>query len=315
VRQSAGEAVLACLERVGVGPCRDATLVARRDNSRVHRVACGSRVIAVKECLRADGALDADAATREFDALTRLLDASTRASAPPLAPLPLALCPEHAAYAMTWAEGRCATDVILDRATTRAEAVAVGEAAGEWLRRFHMLQAGPARAHDFASRAAYLAGLADTVPRDRLIRRAAAALARAAPAASAVQMPQSWVHGDMKSDNLIVAPPCATGLDFQLADRNSVVYDLAPFINHLALLKGSPRGALRRDNLAATGAAFLRIYSPDAARWELPMLWLRGYLLAQRVAAPESRGRLRAAAARWTAGRELARVLALLEGR
>jgi hypothetical protein len=122
-------------------------------------------------------------------------------------------------------------------------------------------------------------------------------------------MPASWVHGDMKSDNVLVDGDKAFGLDLHLIHENTVAYDLAPFLNHLGLLRWTPRGALQRRKLDIVAECFLRAYSPDAAGWRLPIAWLRTYLLLQ-VATPVGRsGSLRGHAARWTARRELARAM------
>ena len=311
--RAARDAVAACVARLAPDAALACTLVARRHYSRVYRVALEGRVIAVKECLDGAGTPDPANARREHAALCALARATQEAGCAPLGPLPLVLCDDVAAFAMTWAEGRPLTQAVLDRRTTLAHAGSLGEAAGTWLRRFHGLAATDASTHDFTDRIDYAAGIAGRAPRDRLLARASHVLAELAARAAAVAMPRSWIHGDMKSDNLIVGAGATLGLDVQLADRNTVVYDVAPFLNHLALLALSVKGVLRRQALHALRDGFLRAYSDEAAQWNLPIAWLRTYLLMQ-ASAPAARGSaLRRAIAAWPTRRALAGALHELE--
>jgi hypothetical protein len=108
----------------------------------------------------------------------------------------------------------------------------------------------------------------------------------------------------MKSDNLLVHDGRATGIDVQLVDENTVVYDLAPFLNHLGLLGWSPRGLPRRSLIARAATAFLAAYSAGAA-WQLPIAWLRAYLLVQAATRDEGSTALRAFVGRAPAALEL----------
>jgi hypothetical protein len=115
----------------------------------------------------------------------------------------------------------------------------------------------------------------------------------------------------MKSDNLLIEGERVSGLDVQLADINVVAYDLAPFVNHLRLLRWSPRGFLQRRRLDAMAAAFLHAYSDAAGGWTLPLLWVRAYLLLELPwSVPAG---LRARIARHPPRMELARVIDALE--
>jgi hypothetical protein len=92
-----------------------------------------------------------------------------------------------------------------------------------------------------------------------------------------------------------------------------VAYDIAPFLNHLCLLRWSPRGLWARQNLDRMAMRFLRAYSSDSEKWTLPLLWLRIYLLMQIVARTAKSTRLHALAAGWPARRELASAIDQLE--
>jgi aminoglycoside phosphotransferase (APT) family kinase protein len=305
--------VLACLAELGEDASSWQGIVAQRDNSRVHRARAGNREVAIKECF-APKTRDADRALarREFAALRRVAERAGAGNAAPLAPLPLVLCDAHGAYAMTWVYGRPATQALWS-SRARDDAARIGRLAGGWLRQFHALHERPRRTPDFHDKLRTVREIATTRGDDPLAARAARILVARADAAAAVEMPASWIHGDMKTDNLLVDGDAVAGLDLQIADDNVVAYDLAPFLNHLTLLRWSPRGITRGAMLKEAAAAFLRAYSDESAGWVLPVEWLRAYLLLQPIArSPGSRG-VRARVAAWTLRAALAGVLDRLE--
>jgi aminoglycoside phosphotransferase (APT) family kinase protein len=303
-------AVTACLDSLADESCACDGIVARRINSRIYRVSCVSRILAIKECVGSTHKSALSAAEREFKALTTLSAVPRAVDDESIAPLPVVLCREHAAYAMTWVPGRTATELVLSRLTAHAKAAALGSASGAWLRRFHALRPLPERENDFESKLDFVRQIVGAAgDRDPLLRRASERLAESAKAASAVRLPASWVHGDMKSDNLLVDGERVTGLDAQLVDENTVAYDLAPFLNHLFLLRWTPRGLLHRRKLKLMADRFLATYSPEAKNWGLPITWLRVYLLLQIVARLQHLLPLRALAQRAAARAELARAI------
>ena len=308
-------AVAECLGRLKGEPCVYEGIVELRDNSRIHRALWGSRSIAVKECFDLTRRHpDPTAAEREFSALTSLTEATSASGTPPLAPIPLALCREHAIYAMTWIAGRPATSLMLARTTDIEQAGMQGAAAGHWLRRLHGLRPLPSRRSDFEEKASSVEEipLADQ-GRDPLIRRAAASLLSHASAAAAQLMPASWIHGDMKTDNLLVDGDRVTGLDVHLSHENTVVYDLAPFLNHLHLLRWTPRGLWQTNKLMRVAEAFLNAYSAEAVGWNVPIAWLRSYLLIQLLDPSRNTGSLHEFVQRRTIRSELTRAIGDLE--
>lgn len=289
-------------------------VVARRHNSRVHRARAGARRVAIKECFHPRTVdPDAAAATREYAALRNLAAAAAAAGVPPLAPPPLALASEHGAYAMTWVPGETATRSVLRPSSGRRRAIEIGQAVGDWLRRFHALHPLPPRGSDFVRRLGWIGDLRDAHRTDALVLRAAAALASSASDASARELPASWVHGDMKCDNLLIDGHAVAGLDAQMIDDNSVVYDLAPLLNHLALLQWSALGIWQRDKLRLFAGGMLDAYGFEAAPWTLPTLWVRVYLLLQSVVPPNRTWTLRERIACWPVRRELAIAVGALE--
>ncbi len=310
---SPSPAVTACLGVLAGDRPTYEGLVQQRINSRVHRARWGSRAIAVKECFDASLRADPAAAQREFDALTALAAANHRAGTPNLTALPLAICAEHAVFAMTWVEGRTATDAILARTTSDEEASAIGAAAGLWLRSLHARRPLSARTGDFAARLEVVSQLAQSIgPNDLLVHRTASMLRARVAEASAVVMPASWIHGDMKTDNLLMSGAHLTGLDVQLVHENTVVYDIAPFLNHLRLLQWTPRGLPASRKLKLAADAFVGAYSPEAGGWSLPIAWLRAYLMVQALDPAQQSRSLRGAARRWAVRRVLADALAAM---
>ncbi len=305
-------AVAACLEALAGEDCRWESAIARRHNSRVHRVRCRGAFVAVKECFQPRTTAPApEVAEREFAALEAL---AARPSDPPLAPRPLVLSRRYATYAMTWVPGRPVTERLLARSTGVDAAASLGQAAGCWLRRFHDLGAESPRRGDYESKLATVDEIAArTGLRDPDLRRAATVLARVAPRAAEYLLPASWVHGDMKSDNLLVEGGQMTGLDAHIVHRNTVAYDLAPFLNHLALLRFTPRGVGRQEALDAAADGFLRGYSTETGRWASPIAWLRGYLLLQVAASSREYALPRRWSIGWPARRVLRSVIASLD--
>ncbi len=313
--RSAPAAVAESLRALWGEPWTVEGIVARRAKSRIFRARSASRAAAIKECLILESSLpDPVAAEREFTALTTLLERTSKSDVPPLAPTPLVLCREHAAYAMTWVSGRSATEAVLSPSTDLDRATRLGESAGDWLRRFHAFRPLPVQGNDFEAKVDYVNQIAEKVGnREPLLRRAAGVLVDRATDAAAQFMPASWLHGDMKSDNLLIDGDELTGLDVQMDIENTVAYDVAPFLNHLRLLRWSPRGLLQRRKLDRMAQAFLQAYSPDSKDWKLPLLWLRTYLLIQ-IAAPSAQTpALRTRMSRWPARIELGIVLDQME--
>ena len=103
-------------------------------------------------------------------------------------------------------------------------------------------------------------------------------------------MPASWVHGDMKSDNILLDATGTTGLDARLLHENTVAYDLAPFLNHARLLRWSSRGWWGARKLDALVAGFLGGYDGDRAAWKPALTWLQAYMLMQSLASAATPG-------------------------
>jgi hypothetical protein len=223
---------------------------------------------------------DRMAAVRQFEALERVHRAMDRDRALRV-PTPYLVDAAEGLCAVEWCEGRPATDLILRGGATPRSLRAVMQSAARWLRAFH--ESGPLAdgALDVDVKLAALA-------RDRetpallhpVAHRAVEALARHAQAAASVRLQRSWVHGDFKSDNLLVGADGIVGLDVHVRHENAVVYDVAAFLNHWDLTLCHPRGwrwvpwraALAREFLATFDAGCL-------SERRLPLLWARLYAM------------------------------------
>jgi aminoglycoside phosphotransferase (APT) family kinase protein len=289
---AAATSVGACLEALGLPAADEAAVIAVRDNSRISRVRAGERMFAVKECrVRGTAMPDTAGAESEYGALVRLADAAAAAGRHSPCPRPVALCREHAAYAMSWASGRTATRLAMAVTCSTPDARAIGARAGHWLLGFHRLHPLPDRTGDYVAKLAHVDDAARRASAaEPSLRTAAAALRDTAERCARVSMPASWVHGDMKSDNILLDTTEATGIDARLLDENTVAYDLVPFLNHARLLRWSARGWWAQRKPDALVAGFLGAYDGDWAAWKPALSWLQAYMLMQSLASAATHG-------------------------
>jgi Ser/Thr protein kinase RdoA (MazF antagonist) len=61
------------------------------------------------------------------------------------------------------------------------------------------------------------------------------------PRVDALGVPVSWVHGDFKSDNIMMAGSRWVGLDMSANYENTTLLDISHFLNHLELSLLDPR--------------------------------------------------------------------------
>ena len=265
-----------------------------RDNSRVFFAECAGlpSPAAIKWCalprtLQPDG----DSASRQFEALHRAADAMQ--SDPRYAvPRPYLLDSERALIAIEWIDGKTVTALISGWRSAAGATHRLMADAGNWLRHFH-------RAHplddgflDVEEKLGYLSTY-DTseLVRDGVFAQGIAELKRTAAAAASISLRRSWVHGDFKTDNLIVSGQRIVGIDVQIRHENTVVYDLAPFINDLELAMYHPAGWRLAPSRARLITAFVDAYSEGApGRVWLPLTWIRLYMMLSSWNSAHSRG-------------------------
>jgi hypothetical protein len=107
-----------------------------------------------------------------------------------------------------------------------------------------------------------------------------ACLRDSAHGAGAVLLKRSWIHGDFTADNLMVAGPRTIGIDVDVRFENTVIHDLAPFLNHLELRAFHPGGWPRTLSLETLKRTFLESYGAGTGI-AVPLAWLRLCMLLQ----------------------------------
>lgn len=261
----------------------DVTLVRRTENSRIYSVRTNNGAgFAAKVCLDTSaGHPSPDAAQSQFDALSRLADRVRASGVLVRAPQPV-LCEPAAGLVVTdWVPGESLTSLVTRRGRNDADTNHLLTQTGRWLAAFHRI--GPEAEAPLAAEQK-LTGLADVlelpVATDTVFRASVDTLRSTAAAVSAEPHRWSWLHGDFKPDNVLVSGGEVAGIDFQLRDVNSILNDIAPFLNHLEIICTSHRGwrsSTRRQNLIAS---FLAGYQSEGSRLPRAALaWSRLYAL------------------------------------
>jgi hypothetical protein len=142
----------------------------------------------------------------------------------------------------------------------RDEVLRAAGAAGEWLREFHDPRGGAPPNVD-----ALLAELQQAMHRaDRRPRRALAAavglITETSRTIGCCRVPQGWVHGDFKPDNLMKTAAATYGIDISGSQRSAVTYDLSHFLFHIDGALHHPRSWPLLRLRSAMRSAFLSGY-------------------------------------------------------
>jgi tRNA A-37 threonylcarbamoyl transferase component Bud32 len=274
--------------------------------------------VAVKLCLHPYTAdVDGLSAREQFETLWRTRRAMS-GNGDFSVPEPYFLDEEHGVLGMEWIEGVEMTTAVFTERRSIASAEKLIFRAGQWLRQFH--SAGPAaqRSLDTEYRLAQLEsdhGM-PTLEKDPVFSRAVTCAREMAPVAGAVRLDSSWIHGDFKTDNLIVSDERTIGLDINARHENTMFHDIAPFLNHLDLKLLSPRAwhfAGRRDRLVG---AFLTGYGLESdGATKLALAWLRlvSMLVVWESVASRQRSLLSTMAVQWSFRRATSRLIQDLE--
>ena len=229
--------------------------------------------LAVKFCRdKADARL-------QFEALQRIA-AALAGDAGFTVPRPFGLIDGDCVVVSEWIDGRSVDRELDDWRVAPARAAETLGRCGGWLRRFHDAAAEAAApldtraalerlADEFAAGAPAAAGNPD-------IAVAVAGLRRNAAAVAAMPLPVSWMHGDFKPANIMLAGPRTVGIDIRRQFRASVVRDQAYFLTHLDLACCHPRGLRLLPWRGRLAAAFLDGYGWSRDGWpDAPLTWMR----------------------------------------
>lgn len=247
----------------------------------------------VKICLKPHtGEIDSDAALAQYNALVRAHSAMQHVSALSV-PQPYLVRPEIGLLVTEWVSGRSMALLLSSwhcREATAKEYMARG---ARWLRTFHASHALAPSHLDVDARLLGVAAIEATVAApDDAFSRGLSELRHSARAAAAWMVPRSWIHGDFTPDNLIVSGSRTIGIDIHLRHESSIVYDVASFLNHLALTLCQPTGWLLARSHARLRTTFLANYldGPEE-QIALPLAWIQLYMLLQQWDSARARGR------------------------
>lgn len=241
--------------------------------------------LAAKFCLHAETGQPDDAIAREqFHALQKVMQ--TLQTPGFNISQPIALFEKMGLLLMEWVDAPTLTQSIRWNTPAKTQCQAL-ERAGLWLAHFH--QAGPftTSVFDWQDKQKEAREMARNLLDDIVFEKAAHTLLVTAVRLSKLQVQCSWVHGDSKTDNLLISADCITGIDVGLRDFNPVEYDVSQFLNHLALLTHAPQRLLwlralwpGQIKLEEFEQAFLRGYRKQQPQLnDFALTWLRLFQL------------------------------------
>ena len=273
---------------------------------------------AVKLCLRPYTSIpDGSFAREQFDTLHRTR-AAMAGNADFSVPDPYFLDEEHGVLGMEWIAGTEMTAAIFAIRGTVSAAEQLLCRAGQWLRHFHTAGRVSQRCLDTGHRLGQLQFDAGTsaLAGDPVYARAVRQARKMASDVGSVLLDSSWIHGDFKTDNLLVSGGRTVGLDINARFENTLFHDIAPFLNHLDIKLLRPaawRFVGRRNQLVE---AFLAGYGLDRGDAIMRALcWARmvSMLTVWESVAERQRSRLPAMATQWLFRRATSRLIDDLE--
>lgn len=174
---------------------------------------------------------------REYEALRKLQGLfSSEEGLAALTPLACFEVAGHAAMATRWFEGKNA--IYWSRTARLNELAGIYRLAGLLLRKLHDAFALEDRMRplDAESKVVYLLDRYATRLRGHGAgSRALDVLRDTLPQVATTKLEWSWTHGDFKPENILYDGHRVAVLDTQLNVRGAVVYDIAPFLDHMLL--------------------------------------------------------------------------------
>ena len=268
-----------------------------RDNSVIYlaHLSAGQTNRAAIKCCLIPGTtrIDPAAARQQFNALTKVHGAFQGEQGHGQVPTPLFAIEDLAAYAMSWVDGDALTSHL--RNWHDADLVIASHAqAGRWLANFH--RSGPMRTApaDLANKIEHLTDMRRHPVRHRLFGEALNAVAEATSRIVDLPVSTSWLHGDCKPDNFMLAAKGLVGIDISLKYENAIENDLSAFLNGLELMLLDIRWHRAMRHAQRLQEAFLRGYisaGPSVSRALLSWLRLWSALTSWHAATVESNPR------------------------
>lgn len=235
----------------------------------------------VVKCLLdpATGGPDRASARDQYDVLDRVHRAMTMTDRTFRVPMPYLLDERGGIVVAEWVDGQPMTDLFLSSTLTLAQGKELIRRAAAWIRRFFALRPLPPAQLDMARMLEEISAMAQSpLAKYRSARAALVELRKHAEAARAFRVERSWLHGDFKSDNLLVDDAATVGIDVHARYENAVLHDLASFVNHWELTLCDPRAWRWRSHREALVREFLDAFDPTYRQERrLPFRWIALY--------------------------------------
>ncbi len=236
---------------------------------------------ALKFCRHwATGEPDPTAARRQFDALTTV-DAALGRAGPYRVPSPFLLFETEACYLAEWIDGPTVADSLVSAGTSEASRMKLVGDAGKWLRRFHDSNPLQPIRLDTARQMSDLDDklASSALTRDPLSAEVLQLLRQTEECISQQQIPCSWAHGDFKCANLLLSANDLFGIDVSINHTDVVAFDLAQFLNDLAMMADTWRARWIGDHLTRLEDEFLLAYGAPLDQVATVVAWVRAVLL------------------------------------
>jgi serine/threonine protein kinase len=252
----------------------------QRANSRLYRIDNSHLPfsLAAKFCLL-PGRAQADAATavEQFNALEQV---NQRLCHPVFNVIqPVLTKPELGLLLMEWIEAPSLTSYFRC-SISRQQQLNGLKSAGNWLAHFH--QSGPLASgnFDWQHKQKEARQLQSQALANAIFHRAANLLVKTSTHLQTVTVQRSWLHGDFKTDNILIQPQRVVGIDIALRNLNAIEYDIAQFLNQLALLWHAPQRGWHILPAKEFSETFLKAYQSIQPQVN-PFLiaWLRLFLV------------------------------------
>lgn len=250
-----------------------------RPYSRLFRAVCTELPypLFVKRCVQvSSGSVDGKSARTQFLGLQEAWRRSGR-DAPYGVPEPLLLLADEGLVVTEWVDAPSLTQRLRTwNAGSRELCRGVAQAA-QWLRWFHADSKSALITIDTGDLVKRLGEGDAGILRDAIFKKGCRILEVTSARIGEVPTARSRLHGDYKADNVLVDSVRAVAIDLQPDYCNSVLFDVASFLNHMALLAWHPKAwrvALRHRQLVD---CFMRNYFEAGVDVEIrgALLWVR----------------------------------------
>jgi len=160
-------------------------------------------------------------------------------------PKPVGMVEERAILVNEWVDGRSLTNLMRDWRVAGRDVANAVEKVGGWLKAFHNSQLLPPAPIDTIWATEMLEDAWAAAPESfrcsQYVEKGIALLQDKRQRVNEIDVPVSWVHGDFKSDNIMMAGSRVVGLDTSANYENTILLDVSHFLNHLDLSLLDPR--------------------------------------------------------------------------